>query len=365
MTSLLAQLPPPPPGRSGWPWTEETPPSAYRELSHWPRISIVTPSFNQAAFIEETIRSILLQNYPNLHYMVFDGGSTDGTVEILRKYSPWLAHWESQPDRGQSHAINKGVHLSDGTWFNWINSDDCLLPGALAAVGRHDDLNVAIISGAQSTGASLSETVPLGRTHIGADIEDTIVNHFICQQGLFFRTELIRALHGVREELHFVMDLDLFTRALIAQGLSAVREIPEVIAFFRQHKDAKTALATAKFLQEERRVFHGIGMALGLARSLLDRIATPSASFAFPDSITRLNPDRLSEALALKFWWNGTVEAAWQKRDFQTFCREARAFVGQFPNLRTPRIDRLSLAAHLPAALLRLSSVFRSSVTTS
>jgi len=121
---LVEKLPPAAPGRTGWPWTEETDPAIYAGREDWPRISIVTPSFNQAQYLEETIRSVLLQNYPNLQYLVMDGGSTDGSVEIIKKYSPWIDHWVSEKDRGQSHAINKGLERCDGEWFNWINSDD-------------------------------------------------------------------------------------------------------------------------------------------------------------------------------------------------------------------------------------------------
>src|SRR5262249_37792728 len=106
--STHGDFPGAPLGKSGWPWTVEAPQVAplRSDGSSWPRISIVTPSYNQGAFIEETIRSVLLQGYPNLEYMVIDGGSADQTIEIIRRYEKWLTHWVSEKDRGQSQAIN-------------------------------------------------------------------------------------------------------------------------------------------------------------------------------------------------------------------------------------------------------------------
>src|SRR5574341_1978871 len=104
----LSELPEPPRGMTGWPWTEESSrlPEQGTEENFWPRVSVITPSFNQVRFIEETIRSILLQGYPNLEYFIMDGGSTDGSVEIIRKYSPWLAHWVSQT-RSEERRVGK------------------------------------------------------------------------------------------------------------------------------------------------------------------------------------------------------------------------------------------------------------------
>src|SRR5262245_21335405 len=134
----LDQLPPPPAGRSGWPWTEATPrlPATLPDGAAWPRITIVTPSYNQAPFLEETIRSVLLQGYPNLEYIIIDGGSSDGSVELMRRYEPWLAYWVSEPDGGQSEAINKGWCSATGTVTTWLSSDDIYTPGALKAVAE-------------------------------------------------------------------------------------------------------------------------------------------------------------------------------------------------------------------------------------
>ena len=132
----LARLPPPPPGRSGWPWTEAPSPLPPRRAdgSPWPRISIVTGSHNQGNYLEETLRSVLLQGYPDLEYIVVDGGSGDGSLQIIERYAPFLTHWEEQPDRGQAAALNSGFRRATGEILAFLNSDDTYLPGALARV---------------------------------------------------------------------------------------------------------------------------------------------------------------------------------------------------------------------------------------
>ena len=132
----LDELPPPPSGKAGWPWTEEGPPipDASAERQQWPRVSIVTPSYNQGRFLEETIRSVLLQGYPDFEYFIIDGGSADESLEIIRRYEPWLTYWTSEPDRGQSDAINKGWARATGDVVTYLNSDDCYLTGAVAKV---------------------------------------------------------------------------------------------------------------------------------------------------------------------------------------------------------------------------------------
>ncbi len=133
----LSELPPPPEGRTGWPWTEESPslPDTLPDGSPWPRLSIVTPSYNRQPFIEESLRSVLLQGYPDLELVVIDGGSTDGTIEILDRYRPWLAARVVEPDRGWRHAINKGFARCTGRIATFFSSDDVYLPGAFGTVG--------------------------------------------------------------------------------------------------------------------------------------------------------------------------------------------------------------------------------------
>lgn len=133
MILAISDLPPAPPGRKGWPWTEAGPalPATLSDGRTWPKVSITTPSFRQGKYIEETIRSVLLQGYPDLEYFVMDGGSQDETVEIIKKYEPWLSGWVSEKDRGQADAINKGFARSAGEYVGWLNSDDYYYPGFL------------------------------------------------------------------------------------------------------------------------------------------------------------------------------------------------------------------------------------------
>jgi len=147
----LKNLPPSPQGRVGWPWTEESPelPDSMPNGKPWPKISIVTPSYNQGQFLEETIRSVLLQGYPNLEYIIIDGGSTDNSVKIIKEYEPWLACWVSEPDRGQSQAINKGFKKATGEIITWICSSDSYVPNAFQKISLifADNQSVGAISG--------------------------------------------------------------------------------------------------------------------------------------------------------------------------------------------------------------------------
>jgi len=138
----LADLPVPPAGKTGWPWTEAGSPLPERmpDGSEWPRISIVTPSLNQARYIEETLRSVLLQNYPNLEYLVIDGASADESVQVIRKYEPFLDYFVSEPDGGHADAVNKGMRRATGSILAFIDSDDFYLPGAFASVAREFQL---------------------------------------------------------------------------------------------------------------------------------------------------------------------------------------------------------------------------------
>ncbi len=241
-----AGVPLPPPlrrDRQGWPWTEADPPpaTAMPDGSPWPRITLVTPSFNQAGYLEHTLRSVFAQGYPNLEYIVMDGGSTDGSVEIIRHYAGGLAHWTSAKDRGQSHALNTGFARGTGTLFGWINSDDWLAPGALcraaALAAAHPEAPAWV--GACEMHDGEDRSLRIDRPRIGAaeDFGDWFENGYLVQPACFFSAARFREVGGLEERYHFLMDVDLWMR-LRALGDFAVCD--DVLAHARLYAEAKT-----------------------------------------------------------------------------------------------------------------------------
>ncbi len=258
----LKDLPEPPPEKQGWPWTEESEPLPPQmpDGSSWPQISIVTPSYNQGCFIEETIRSILLQGYPNLQYIVIDGGSTDQTVEIIRKYEPWLDYWESKKDNGQVDAINKGLELVDGEIFNWINSDDYLAVGALGEIG-YSFGQADILAGKcrhfweGTSKEKILATVNLDyRTII---YQPSWIRKFDClrcryqQPGVWLKPSLVKQCGGLDIELHYRFDHELMYRYLVL--FDQVRYIDYLLAHFRLHESSKTvnSMSQTELFQKE------------------------------------------------------------------------------------------------------------------
>jgi glycosyltransferase involved in cell wall biosynthesis len=217
-----------------------------------PKISIVTPSFNQAEFLEQTIESVLSQGYPNLEYFVMDGGSNDRSVEIIKKYESHLAGWVSEKDRGQSHAINKGLNLSTGDVFNWLNSDDYYEQGTLQKVGEYfsdPDLNV-LCGRSRLFGEGLPSRISPGTDIYPNQLAKTIGQARIDQPETFFRKQLINKIGVVNENLHYLMDRELWIRYLLVFGLNGIKQIPDILVNFRLHNLSKTVSQASKFEKE-------------------------------------------------------------------------------------------------------------------
>jgi len=242
--SLLKGLPRPPPGNSGWPWTEESPLmfSKGSKGSSLPKISIVTPSYNQGDFLEETIRSILLQDYPNIEYIIIDGGSTDNSISIIKTYEQWLTYWQSEKDAGQADAINRGFSKATGDLVGWVNSDDYLLPNCLNTVVdlylQNDDA-VAWVGACDErdrNGRFIRTFYP----NVGnkKDFADWYKNAYISQPSCFFRLDTFQKIGGLNNNLNFVLDVELWmkmsavgTFATTDKTLSVSRIYPEIKSY--------------------------------------------------------------------------------------------------------------------------------------
>ena len=271
-SATLKKMPEPLNNRTGWPWTQETKPLPDKmpDGKPWPKISIVTPSFNQGGFIEETIRSVLLQSYPNLEYIIIDGYSKDDSIEIIKKYEKHLTYWVSEPDRGQSHAINKGFEKAQGEIFGWLNSDDLLLPGSLghvAAVYRENPSAVAWVGTCywiDPNGRILNTIIPKGLKR--DSIADWWYGGFFMQPSCFFSAKAWKKLNGLDESLHYAMDFDLWLKlseigdfvripralsaAIIHDKAKSQRQIPEmnIETFFVQFKHGYRQAATHRLV---------------------------------------------------------------------------------------------------------------------
>lgn len=204
------------------------------------KISIVTPSFNQAAFIERTILSVINQNYPNLEYIIIDGGSNDGSVEIIKKYEKHLTYWVSEKDKGQSHALNKGFSKASGDIFAYLNSDDIYLPNTLSIVAQkfQENENIDIIYGHAKLIDQNDNKIGLC-VALPYKLKEHMNGVFsIPQPSSFWRKKVYEKLGGFNIDNHSCMDAEFF--ALASAYNFRFKNINMVLAGFRVHASSKT-----------------------------------------------------------------------------------------------------------------------------
>jgi glycosyltransferase involved in cell wall biosynthesis len=208
-------------------------------MTDLPLVSIVTPSFNQARFLEATMQSVFSQDYPRIEYSVVDGGSTDGTVEIIKKYEGRLAWWVSEQDKGQTDAINKGFARANGEILAWLNSDDTYEPGAVSAAVDYlqEHPEVGMVYGDCNF---INESGRVIGKFNSAQTDYRLLRQgyvHIPQQTMFFRADLWREVGPLDTSFYFAMDYDLWTRIA---ARSEIKYVPQTWANFRLHTSGKT-----------------------------------------------------------------------------------------------------------------------------
>ncbi len=217
---------------------------------HLPKISIVTPSFNQGQYLEQTILSVLGQMYPNLEYIIIDGGSTDNSVKIIEKYEKYITYWLSEPDRGQAHAINKAIRKSTGEIVTWLNSDDYYMEGALMKIGnffRNNDRFDIVFGNSirvDHNGKVLNKLIP-------QVFNGNIKNPFtvvLPQPSSFFSKDIFDHYGPLDESLHFSMDMDFWLK--LAHNNVNFSVLEEDLTYFRIHENAKSYSGNSPFVDE-------------------------------------------------------------------------------------------------------------------
>ena len=213
-----------------------------------PKVSIVTPSYNQAQYLEKTILSVINQDYPNIEYIIIDGGSTDGSQEIIKKYESKITYWVSEKDNGQSDAINKGFRKCTGEIVAWINSDDLYVEGALSRVvkyfNEHPDVDMVHgnIDFVDEHGKFMKNVKTGDFT-----LQQLLVTNRVSQPSVFFKRKIFDQIGYLNESLHYIMDYDFWIKVA---RMSAIGHTGFTIAQFRLHGESKTVSNSDLFLIE-------------------------------------------------------------------------------------------------------------------
>lgn len=240
-------------------------------------VSIITPSFNQTRYLEITIQSVLAQDYPHIDYLVIDGGSSDGSVEIIKAYENRLAYWISEKDHGQADAINKGLARARGEIIGWLNSDDYYMPSAISAAVKtiEENSEVVMVYGDMLAVDEHGQTINILK-YKQLSLEDLLCFQIIGQPSVFFRREAYQKAGGLDRTFHYLLDHHLWIR-IARQG--KILHVPQIWAAARYHAEAKNRAKAAEFGREAFRILDWARNHPDLAESIssVERRARASA----------------------------------------------------------------------------------------
>lgn len=299
-----------------------------------PKITLVTPSYNQGQYIEQTILSVIEQGYPNLEYMVIDGGSTDETVDIIRKYEGRISYWVSEKDKGQSHAINKGFRMATGEIINWLNSDDLLAEGALFHIAESfsNYPQAAMIHGQCvhfTDEARIDKNQPFEwppKRHLKGAY---LAGFPYSQPSCFYKREVLDHIGFVDEDFHFTMDYDLFVRMALNYQFQPANA---VFSYFRMHPESKTNTLQKTQFAENQRVFSGVVKTwerAGFEGLLIKHHLFVEGGKKYPVFQEQYTVEEQNDVMAAHLWYH--ARAAYGREEWQKAYKIIADLKGFFP----------------------------------
>ncbi len=312
-------------------------------------VSIITPSYNQANYLERTIQSVLGQKYPNLDYAIVDGGSSDGSVEMIEKYAGQLSWWVSERDSGQAEAINKGLQRARGEIVAWLNSDDLYLPGAIHQAVRALQANpeLGFVFGDAIT--IDPEGRPINALVFGDwGLQELLRFRIICQPAVFMRREVLEKAGGLDLNLHYMLDHHLWLRLA---RLAPIQHIPDFLAAARQHPGAKNVNQAAGFGRETLELFERLQQEAEFASLVAPQIRRVRGGAYRLNARYLLDKGQAGPALA----WYGRALAAspkyalrhWHRMLYAVLCLVGLQKVGERMNERNQQRRTAALMENL------------------